>query len=157
MLHLALSQNYYKWSWCQTHNQKTLSSNLIRMPESNTRDGLWPGNPGQRPSLVCFCSLRNHTRVVLYLSYTTKTTEKLLLIPEFHTPSSPWRHDDVTLTEPWHHFDLSNNAHHWGRHWGSLTTLTQQRKSVLHICCIWYIIFLYHARLNRQTPWVKFC
>jgi hypothetical protein len=24
------------------------------------------------------------------------------------------------------------------RHWGSPMTLTQQRKSVLHICCIWY-------------------
>jgi hypothetical protein len=33
--------------------------------QKHIRDGLWPGNPGgvcflgQRPSLVCFCSLRN--------------------------------------------------------------------------------------------------
>jgi hypothetical protein len=30
------------------------------------------GFPGQRPSRVCFCSLRNHTSVVLYLSHATK-------------------------------------------------------------------------------------
>jgi hypothetical protein len=40
-----------------------------------------------------------------------KTTEKQLLILEFHTPSSPWRRDDVTSTEPRHHVDLSNNTH----------------------------------------------
>jgi hypothetical protein len=68
--------------------------------------------PGQRPSWLCFCSLRNHTSVVLYLSYATKTTVKqLLLIPEFHMPNSPWRRDDVTLTELRHHVDLSNNTH----------------------------------------------
>jgi hypothetical protein len=60
---------------------------------------------------VCFCSLRNHTSVVLYLSHATKTTEKQLLIPEFHTPSSPWHRDDVTPTELRHHVDLSNNTH----------------------------------------------
>jgi hypothetical protein len=49
----------------------------------------------QRPSQVCFCSLRNHTSVVLYLSHATKSTEKQLLIPEFHTPSSPWRTYEV--------------------------------------------------------------
>jgi hypothetical protein len=58
-----------------------------------------PGNPetaGQgsfqakeRPSQVCFCSLRNHTSVVtgIYLSNATKTTEKQLLILEFYMPS----------------------------------------------------------------------
>jgi hypothetical protein len=46
-----------------------------------------------------------------YLSYVTKTTEKQLLIPEFHTPSSPWCRDDVMLMEPRHYVDLSNNTH----------------------------------------------
>jgi hypothetical protein len=55
------------------------------------------GFPGQRPSRLCFCCLRNHTSVVLYLSHATKTTEKLL-IPEFHTPSSPWRYADGATT-----------------------------------------------------------
>jgi hypothetical protein len=45
--------------------------------------------------------------VVLYLSYATETTEKLLIL-EFHTP---WRRDDVTPMEPRHHVDLSNNMH----------------------------------------------
>jgi hypothetical protein len=48
--------------------------------------------------------------IVLYLSHAKKTTEKQLLIPEFHTPSSPWRRDDVTPTELRHHVDLSNKA-----------------------------------------------
>jgi hypothetical protein len=30
-------------------------------------------------------------RTIIYLSHATKTTEKQLLILEFHTPSSPWR------------------------------------------------------------------
>jgi hypothetical protein len=30
------------------------------------RDGLWHGFLGQRPSLMCFCSLRNHTIVWFY-------------------------------------------------------------------------------------------
>jgi hypothetical protein len=82
------------------------------------------GFPGQRPSRVCFCSLRNHTSVVLYLSHTTKTTEKQLLIPEFHTPSSPWRYADGATTSR-----RPVQQYAWC-HWGSPTTLTQQRKSV---------------------------
>jgi hypothetical protein len=70
--------------------------------------------------------------VVLYLSYATKTTEKQLLILEFHMPRSPWRRDDVTPTSR-----RPVQQYAW-RHWDSAMTLTQQRKSVYHICCIWY-------------------
>jgi hypothetical protein len=65
-------------------------------------------------------------------SYSTKTTEKLLLILEFHTPSSPWHLADVATTS---HQSVQQYA--W-RHWDSAMTLTQQRKSVYHICYIWY-------------------
>jgi hypothetical protein len=96
----------------------------------NPRDRMSRGFPGQRPSRVCFCSLRNHTSLVLYLSHATKTTEKQLLIPEFHTPSSRYADGATTSRRPVQQYA-------W-RHWGSPTTLTQQRKSVLHVCCIWY-------------------
>jgi hypothetical protein len=114
--------------------------------ETPSTCGLW-GFLGQRPSRVCFCSLRNHTSVALYLSHATKTTEKQLLIPEFHTPSSSWRRDDVTPTELQHHVDLSNNTHDVILR--IPTTLTQQRKSVLHVCCIWYFYTMpgYHGSI----------
>jgi hypothetical protein len=54
--------------------------------QKHTNDGLWPRFPGQRPSRVCFCSLRNHERGFIFI---LKTTENQLLILEFHTPSSP--------------------------------------------------------------------
>jgi hypothetical protein len=41
-------------------------------------------------------SLGYHTSVVLY--YAKKTTEKQLLILEFHTPSSPWRYTTPDTT-----------------------------------------------------------
>jgi hypothetical protein len=90
------------------------------------------GFPGQRPSRVCFCSLRNHTSLVLYLSYATKTTEKQLLILQFHIQSSPWCYADVatTLRRP-----VQQYARH---HWDSAMTLTQQTKSIYQICCIRY-------------------
>jgi hypothetical protein len=81
---------------------------------------------------ISFCSLRNHTRVLLYLSYDTKNTEKLLLILEFRTPNSRWRYADVATTSC-----RPVQQYAW-RHWDSAMTLTQQRKSVCHICCIWY-------------------
>jgi hypothetical protein len=99
------------------------------------------GFPGQRPSRVCFCSLRNHTSVVL--------------IPEFHTPTSPWRRDDVTPTEPWHHVDPSNNTHDVIEDPDD-TDATEE----IRITRMLYLIFLYHAwipRLDRWTPRVKFC
>jgi hypothetical protein len=113
-----------------------------------------PGNPetaGQRPSRVCFCSLRNHTSVVLYLSHATKTTEKQLLILEFHMPSSPWRRDDVTPTEPRHDINLSNNTHdvveiprwHWCNRGNPYTT-----------CCI--LIFLYHPGYHGSIDQILF-
>jgi hypothetical protein len=120
----------------------------------NPRDRRSRGFPGHRPSRVCFCSLRNHTNVVLYLSHATKTTEKQLLIPEFHTPSSPIR---MKLRR--RSYDIMSACP--TIRMTSLmipTTLTQQRKSVLHVCCS--LIFLYHARiprLDRRTPRVKFC
>jgi hypothetical protein len=79
----------------------------------------------------CFCSLRNHTSVVLYLSYATKTTENNLIL-EFHMPSSQWRYTDGATTSR-----RPVQQYAW-RHRGSTTTLTQQWKSVLYICCIWY-------------------
>jgi hypothetical protein len=95
---------YCKVKW--QYNNKTTRVWFLR-EQKHTSDGLWP----RKPSRVCFCSLRNHTSVVLYLSHATITTEKQLLIPEFHAPSSPWRRDDVTPTELRHHVDLSNNTH----------------------------------------------
>jgi hypothetical protein len=56
-----------------SYNNKTTRVWFLRK-QKHTSDGLWPGFPGQRPSRVCFCSLRKHTSVVLYLSYATKTT-----------------------------------------------------------------------------------
>jgi hypothetical protein len=95
-----------------------------------------PGNPRsrgfpvRRPSWVCFCSLRNHMSVVLYLSYAAKTTEKQLLIP--HAKLSRWRHANMATTSR-----RPVQQYAW-RHWDSAMTLMQQRKSVYHICCIWY-------------------
>jgi hypothetical protein len=56
----------------------------------------------------------NHTSVVLYLFHATKTTEKQLLIPEFHTPSSPWccYADGATTSR------RPVQQYAW-RHWGS--------------------------------------
>jgi hypothetical protein len=106
------------------------------------------GFPGQRPSRVCFCSLRNHTSVVLYLSYATKTTET--------TFNSGIPHAKFAMMSWWRYADGATTSRRpvqqyaW-RHWGSTTTRTQQRKSVLHICCIWY----FHT--IPETPRVKFC
>jgi hypothetical protein len=61
-----------------------------------------------------------------------KTTEKQLLILEFHMPSSRWRYAEGAMTSR-----RPIQQYAW-RHWRSPTTLTQQRKSILHICCIWY-------------------
>jgi hypothetical protein len=47
-------------------------------------------------------------------------------------PSSPWSYADGATTSCW-----PVQQYAW-RHWGSTTTRTQQRKSVYHICCIWY-------------------
>jgi hypothetical protein len=109
--------------------------------------GFW-GSRNTR--VVFFCSLINLTSVVLYLSHATKTTEKQLLITEFHTPSSPWRRDDVTPTSrravqqyAWHHWESR-------RHWCNRE---------IRITRMLYLIFLYHARiprLDRRTPRGKF-
>jgi hypothetical protein len=106
-----------------THTTPSLDKN---------RNSWWSLAQETPETAVCFCSLRNHTRLVLYLSYATKTTEKQLLILEFHTPSSPWRRADVATTSR-----RPVQQYTW-RHWDSAMTLTQQRKSVYHICCIWY-------------------
>jgi alkylhydroperoxidase family enzyme len=45
---------------------------------------------------------------------------------------SRWRYADGATTS---RRPVQQYAWH---HWGSPTTLTQQRKSVLHVCCIWY-------------------
>jgi hypothetical protein len=81
--------------YCATSSQE--KSRLIEEPNTKfwklqswkSRVTIMRGFPGQRPSRVCFYFLRNHTSVVLYLSYATKTTEKQLLILEFHMPRSP--------------------------------------------------------------------
>jgi hypothetical protein len=122
----------------------------------------WPGHIQkfvnklsiQRPSRVCFCSLRNHTSVVLYLSYATKNTEKQLLILELiphakFAMMSWWRYADVATTSR-----RPVQKYTW-RHWDSAMTLTQQRKSIYHICCIWYFYTPRIPRLNRRTPRVK--
>jgi hypothetical protein len=87
--------------------------------------------------------------------HATKTTEKQLLIPELHTASSPWRRDDITPTELRHHVDLSNNTH-------DVIEDPDDTDTTEEICItrMLYLIFLYHARiprLDRRTPWVKFC
>jgi hypothetical protein len=94
------------------YNNKTTRVWFLR-EQKHASDGLWPGFPGQRPSWVCFSSLRNHTSVVLFISYATKTTEKQLLILEFCTPCSPWRYADraTTSCQPVQQYT-------W-RHWGS--------------------------------------
>jgi hypothetical protein len=53
------------------YNNKTTQVWFLR-EKKHTSDGLWPGNPRDR---------RNYQT-------TTKTTKKLLLIPEFHMPRS---------------------------------------------------------------------
>jgi hypothetical protein len=129
------------------------NTRVIVFGPGNPRDRTSRGFPGQRPSGVCFCSLRNHTSVVLYLS--TKTTEKQLLILEFHTPSSPWRRHDVTPTEPRCHVDLSNNTHdvieiprwHW-RNRGNPYSTTYVVSDIF--------IPPRRPRLDRQTPRVKY-
>jgi hypothetical protein len=83
--------------------------------------------PGQRPSRVCFCSLRNWfpgqrpSRVCFYS------------LRNWFPGQRPWRYADGATTS---RRPVQQCA--W-RHWGSTTTLIgQQRKSVYHICCIWY-------------------
>jgi hypothetical protein len=111
--------------------------------QKHTSDGLWPGNqrprPSRvcfktialvsRPSLVCFCSLRNHTSVVLYLTYATKTTEKQLLIAEFHTPSSPWRCVMMTLRRRSH--DITSTC-------PTIRITSLRIPDDTDACCIWY-------------------
>jgi hypothetical protein len=102
------------------YNNKTTRVWFLR-EQKHTSDGLWPWKP-QILQVVGFPGQR----------LSTKTTEKLLLIPELHMPGSQWRYADGATTSR-----RSVQQYAW-RHWGFLTTLTQQRKSVLHVCCIWY-------------------
>jgi hypothetical protein len=153
-------------SYCQPQPSKHESNNKTTWvwflrEQKHTRDGLLPkkpprdcrsrGLPGQRPSrLVCFCSLINHTSVVLYLSYATKTAEKNLLILEFHTPSSPWVSNyDITSTCP--------TIRMTSLRFRDDTDATEEIRMVPHML---YLIFLYHPqipRLDHRTPRVKSC
>jgi hypothetical protein len=85
------------WIWISMWHDHDQGMGWGRIHIFSKQSGLEELNTIIKPR-VCFCSLRNHTRVVLYLSYATKTTEKLLLILEFHTPSSPWHYADVATT-----------------------------------------------------------
>jgi hypothetical protein len=52
-------------------------------------------------------------------------------------------HAKFAMTSGWHYANVATTSRRpvqqyaW-RHWDCAMTLTQQRKSVYHICCIWY-------------------
>jgi hypothetical protein len=133
--------------------------------QKHTIDGLWPGNPPWPPSQTagqgsfqakdhheCVSAPSEITLVWFYIySMPPKTTEKLLLIMEFHTPSSPRCRDDVTPMGPRHHVDLSNNTHDViedpRQHW--------RNRGNPYYTCVVSDIFI--PRLDLQTPRVKFC
>jgi hypothetical protein len=90
------NRSYRKTSWrhvylCwrriagkSVYNNKTTRVWFLR-EQKHRSDGLWP-RKHPRPQVDGVSRPKTITSVVLYLSSATKTTEKLLLIPEFHTP-----------------------------------------------------------------------
>jgi hypothetical protein len=92
---------------------------------------------------LCGSAPSEITRVWFYIY---PMPQKLLIL-EFRTPSSRWHYADVARTS------RRPVQQYAGRHWGSPTTLTQQRKSVCHLCCIWYFNT---TPDTTGTPRVKF-
>jgi hypothetical protein len=126
----------------QIYNNKTTRVWYLR-EQKHTRDGLWPRKP-QRPQVEIDFRQR-----FLYLSYATKTMEKQLLILEFHTPSSPWRCNDITPTSR-----RPDQQYAW-RHWDSAMTLdTTEKICIPHML---YLILLYHPRIPRLDRRIWYC
>jgi hypothetical protein len=96
----------------------------------------------------CVSAPSETTRVSFYIySMPQELPKRPLLILEFHMPSSPWCHADEATTS------LRPVQQYAWHHWGTMA-LMQPRKSVHHICCIW---FFFIPRLDRQPPQVIFC
>jgi hypothetical protein len=145
--------------WIVKYNNKTIRV-WFQREQKHASDVLWPrkprgcrsrGFPGQRPSRVCFCSLRNHTSGFIFIpchkNYRKTTFNSGIPHAKFAITLRR-RSNDITSTCPTMRMTSLRIPDD--------TDATEE----IRITHMLYLIFLYHARiprLDRRTPQVKFC